>query len=135
MPTLVSVFGVEPRRIGGTETFVRALCRAQMARGHVVAVAAGALPGCAEEDEIDGIPVHRRPVPDVQLAVDPGVLGRLVEASRATKRAFRPEKRQPLLFDPSGGNSRHDLVHQSFARSPYGGGGAWLERYVEKRGH
>ncbi len=33
MPTLVSVFGVEPRRIGGTETFARELSRQLGARG------------------------------------------------------------------------------------------------------
>ncbi|HYJ86892.1 MAG TPA: glycosyltransferase, partial [Pyrinomonadaceae bacterium] len=33
MPTLVSVFGVEPRRIGGTETFARELSRQLDERG------------------------------------------------------------------------------------------------------
>ncbi len=33
MPTLVSIFGVEPRRIGGTETFARELSLQLGARG------------------------------------------------------------------------------------------------------
>ncbi len=77
--------------IGGTETLVRDLCRAQMACGHVVAVAAGGLPGCAEQDCIDGIPIYRRPMPDVHLAQNPGLMGRLVQACAEVKRTFRPD--------------------------------------------
>jgi len=78
-------------RIGGIGTLVRNLCRVQTTRGHSVAVATGALPGCALEDEIDGVPIFRRPAPDLDLTRDPGLLIRFVEAGVAIKQRWRPD--------------------------------------------
>jgi glycogen synthase len=78
-------------RVGGIETLVRELCRAQSARGHYVAVATGALPGHGRDDVIDGVAVFRRPAEDQELVRDPRLLVRFVENAATIKRRFRPD--------------------------------------------
>ena len=77
--------------IGGGETLIRNLCQVQRARCHTVAIAAGALPGCAREDLIDGVPVFRRRAADEQILTDPSMLARFVEDAKDIKRRLRPD--------------------------------------------
>lgn len=78
-------------RIGGTETLVRDLCHVQQAAGHLVTVVSRALPGCPAEDEIDNIPVWRRPVLEEDLIQQPALLSQQVKACAAYKRRFQPD--------------------------------------------
>ncbi|WP_075086915.1 glycosyltransferase family 4 protein [Verrucomicrobium spinosum] len=77
--------------IGGTELLVRSLCHVQQAAGHHVTVVGRSLPDCPAEEEIDNIPVWRRPVPEERLIQQPGLLSQQVKACAAFKRRFQPD--------------------------------------------
>ncbi|MGH6742688.1 MAG: glycosyltransferase, partial [Bradyrhizobium sp.] len=90
--------------IGGTETLVRSLCEVQRARGHAVAVSAGAVPGHEGQGLIegkdlieggngliDGVPVFRRKGLDQDLAKRPDLFLRLVADAAAIKRQWAPD--------------------------------------------
>jgi len=77
--------------IGGLETFVRDLARAQRAAGHEIHICTSPIPGLPEVEAFPDYTVHRRASPAHSILKDPRRLGELARAGGELRRRLRPD--------------------------------------------